>query len=98
MKITWLGHASFRIETAEAVILLDPWLEGNPAFPETRRDEALARATHVLITHGHFDHAAEAQAIGNALGIPLVGIFDWIPSTSVAVFIQAIQSKMPTSG
>ncbi|MBT8412120.1 MAG: MBL fold metallo-hydrolase, partial [Octadecabacter sp.] len=31
MKITWLGHASFRIEIEDAVLLIDPWLAGNPS-------------------------------------------------------------------
>ncbi len=63
MKITWLGHASFRIEIADAVLLIDPWLTGNPSFPDDRRAEALAGATHILITHGHFDHTAELDEI-----------------------------------
>ncbi len=32
MKITWLGHSAFRIETADAKILIDPFLTGNPSF------------------------------------------------------------------
>jgi len=78
MKITWLGHAGFRIEAGDQVVLLDPWLRGNPAFDEARFDEAIAGATHVLITHGHFDHTATAVEIARATGAPLVGIFDWI--------------------
>ena len=78
MKITWLGHAGFRIETGGEVLLLDPWLRGNPSFDEARFDEAIAGATHVLITHGHFDHSANAVEIAKATGAPLVGIFDWI--------------------
>jgi len=78
MKITWLGHASFRIEVGGATLLLDPWLGGNPSFPDERRDEALAGATHVLITHAHFDHAIEAVDIARELSVPLVGIFDWV--------------------
>ncbi|SIS68284.1 metal-dependent hydrolase [Phaeovulum vinaykumarii] len=76
MKITWLGHSGFRIEIEGAVLLIDPWLSGNPAFPETRRAEALAGATHVLISHGHGDHSADAVAITRELGIPCVGIYD----------------------
>ncbi len=76
MKITWLGHASFRIEIEDVVILLDPWLEGNPMFPPQRRAEAIAGATHVLVTHGHSDHAADAPGICTELGIPAVGIYD----------------------
>jgi L-ascorbate metabolism protein UlaG (beta-lactamase superfamily) len=78
MKITWLGHASFRIETGSTVILLDPWLGGNPSFPDERREEAIRGATHVLLTHGHFDHFSEAKDIARECGAPLVGIFDLI--------------------
>ena len=76
MKIIWLGHASFRIEIEDAVLLIDPWLDANPRFPDHKRGAALAGATHVLITHGHGDHAAEAPGICEELGIPAVGIFD----------------------
>jgi len=76
MKITWFGHASFRIEIEQAVILLDPWFVGNPMFPAEARAEAIAGATHVLITHGHSDHAADAPGICQELGVPAVGIFD----------------------
>ena len=90
MKITWLGHSGFRIETAEAVILLDPWLRGNPSFDESRFDEAVEGATHVLITHGHFDHTANAVEIARAAGIPLVGIFDWITWMSESEGVEGI--------
>ena len=63
MKITWLGHASFRIEIGGQVLLLDPWLTGNPMFPGARRAEAIAGATHILNTHGHGDHAGNAVEI-----------------------------------
>jgi L-ascorbate metabolism protein UlaG (beta-lactamase superfamily) len=76
MRIIWLGHSGFRIELADAVLLIDPWLTGNPMFPADRRAEALAGATHVVITHGHGDHSADAVAICREAGIPMVGIYD----------------------
>ena len=76
MKITWLGHSGFRIEIEGAVLLVDPWLTGNPMFPDDRRAEALAGATHVLLTHGHGDHSGDVPAICKELGIPAVGIYD----------------------
>lgn len=76
MRITWLGHSGFRIEIAQAVLLLDPWLTGNPMFPAARRDEAVAGATHVLVTHGHGDHASDAVAIARAAGIPIACIHE----------------------
>jgi L-ascorbate metabolism protein UlaG (beta-lactamase superfamily) len=78
MKITWLGHSGFRIEIEEAVLLVDPWLTGNPMFPAERRAEAIAGATHILITHGHGDHTGDTVPIAKELGIPVVGIYDLI--------------------
>lgn len=74
MKITWLGHASFRIEVEGAVLLVDPWLTGNPSFPDDRKEDALAGATHILLTHGHFDHTSEVEAIANETDAAVVGI------------------------
>ncbi len=71
MKIVWLGHSSFRIEIEDQVLLIDPWLDGSPVFPEGRRDEATNGATHILLTHGHGDHASNAAGIAKAQGIPI---------------------------
>ncbi len=78
MKFTWLGHAGFRIEIGDQVLLLDPWLSGNPVFPQDKRAEAIAGATHILLTHGHFDHSADTVALAKELGVPVVGIFDLV--------------------
>ncbi|MEL6478532.1 MAG: metal-dependent hydrolase [Pseudomonadota bacterium] len=90
MKLTWLGHASFRIETAEAVILLDPWLTGNPSFPDDQRAEVVAGVTHILITHGHGDHASEAAEIASSTGAPVVGIYDWVSHVTADGSIEGI--------
>jgi len=76
MKITWLGHSGFRIEIGNQILLIDPWVTGNPMFPEDRRAEAIAGATHVLVSHAHFDHVNDAPKIAKELGIPVVGKYD----------------------
>lgn len=76
MRIIWLGHSGFRIEIAGAVLLVDPWLAGNPMFDARRRDEAVAGATHVLLSHGHGDHASNALQIAEEGGIPIVCIHE----------------------
>jgi len=73
MKITWLGHASFRIDIGDQVLLLDPWFTGNPMIAPDQRGAAITGATHVLITH---DHATDAPDICRDMGIPAVGIYD----------------------
>lgn len=76
MKITWLGHSGFRIEIGDQVLLVDPWLRGNPSFDEAGFDGAVAGATHVLVSHGHGDHSSGAVEISRATGAPVVGIYD----------------------
>jgi L-ascorbate metabolism protein UlaG (beta-lactamase superfamily) len=76
MKITWLGHSGFRIEIEGEVLLVDPWLTGNPLFPEARRDEAIEGASYILLTHGHGDHSSDVLAIAKEKKIPIVGIYD----------------------
>jgi L-ascorbate metabolism protein UlaG (beta-lactamase superfamily) len=72
MKITWLGHSGFRMEVERATILIDPWLDGNPMFQGHDRAAAIRGATHVLLTHGHGDHASGVIPIAKELGIPVV--------------------------
>lgn len=76
MKITWLGHASFRIAIGDQILLIDPWLEGNPVFPNDQKGEATEGATAILLTHGHGDHGSEVPALAADLGVPVVGIYD----------------------
>lgn len=76
MKLTWLGHSGFRLEIGGLVLLIDPWMTGNPMFPEGKRAEAIADATHILLTHGHGDHAADVLPIAKELGIPVAGTYD----------------------
>ncbi len=75
MKLTWLGHAAFHIEIDGAVILIDPFLSGNPSFkgdtaPWTRG------LTHILLTHGHGDHLGDTIPIARATGATVVADAD----------------------
>ncbi|MXQ06477.1 metal-dependent hydrolase [Alphaproteobacteria bacterium GH1-50] len=76
MKITWLGHASFRIEIEDQILLVDPWFSGNPVFPEGREAEATEGATAILLTHGHGDHTTNAVGIAKAKDIPIACIHE----------------------
>ena len=69
MKIIWLCHSSFRIEIETAVLLIDPWETGNGMFPADQRSAALTGATHILLTHAHGDHAADAAALAAELKV-----------------------------
>lgn len=76
MNITWLGHSGFRIEIGGLVLLIDPWFTGNPVFPADKRAEAIAGATHILVTHAHGDHAADTPAIAADTGAQVICIHE----------------------
>ena len=90
MKIIWLGHGSFRIETGDKVLLIDPWLTGNPVLPEVAHDKAIEGATHILLTHVHFDHVVDVLPLAKKLGLTVVGQYDLIGYWSETEEIKTI--------
>jgi L-ascorbate metabolism protein UlaG (beta-lactamase superfamily) len=78
MKITWYGHSCFRLETGNSVILIDPFLEGNPTFEASgiAWDEATGGVTHVALTHGHSDHVGDAAEICSKRSAPVFANFE----------------------
>lgn len=90
MNIIWLGHASFRIESADQVLLVDPWLTGNPMLTEDQHEGALKGATHILLTHAHFDHSADIVDLAKRLNVPVVGQYDLMTHWSEAEGIETI--------
>ena len=75
MKITWFGHSAFRLEFGSAVVLIDPFLSGNPSFTGDAM-AASSGATHVVLTHGHGDHVGDTAAIAERTGAKLVATFE----------------------
>ncbi|MFW8593548.1 metal-dependent hydrolase [Cribrihabitans neustonicus] len=76
MKVIWLGHGSFRFETGDKVLLLDPWLSGNPVLPQEQHEAAVEGATHIILTHVHFDHVVDVLPLAKRLEVPVVGQYD----------------------
>ena len=61
--LTWLGHNTFKLVTRGAkTVLLDPWVEGNPACPKELR--TFDKLDVMTISHGHGDHMADAVTLG----------------------------------
>lgn len=86
MKITWLGHSAFRVETADAVVLIDPFLNGNPGAKGIDFKEATLGATHIALTHGHGDHVGDTIAIAKETGATVIANADlatWLGSQGV---------------
>jgi L-ascorbate metabolism protein UlaG (beta-lactamase superfamily) len=73
-KITWFGHAAFKIEIAGKTVLIDPWLDGNPASPVKASE--IERADIVYVTHDHGDHLGEAFQICKRTNAVFVATFE----------------------
>lgn len=76
MNIIWLGHGSFRIEIEDQILLVDPWLTGNPMLAANQHDAALTGVTDILVTHAHFDHITDVPTISKAHNAPVSGMYE----------------------
>jgi L-ascorbate metabolism protein UlaG (beta-lactamase superfamily) len=75
IKLTWLGHATFRVETPEGtIIFIDPWVMGNPKCPDSEKN--VKKVDVLLCTHGHLDHIGDAVELAKKHNPKVVGIFE----------------------
>ena len=83
VKLTWLGHGCWSIEVDGQYLLLDPFLDDSPTAPIKAAD---VHADTILISHGHFDHVADAVAIAKRTGATVYSNFEiceWLGSQGV---------------
>ena len=73
-KIRWLGHSGFEVELANKILLIDPWLTGNPLAAMKTSD--IKKADVVCVTHDHGDHMGDAIEICKRTGATFVGIYE----------------------
>lgn len=96
-KLTWFGHAAFRIETPSGkTVLVDPWLT-NPSNPTGKDDVKSVKADLILVTHGHGDHVGDATEIAKRTKAKLVATFD-LGNAMVAQGFPKDQYGMETGG
>ena len=83
--LTWLGHASFRLDTAGGQrIYIDPFLSG-PTCPENEKSPD--RADAIYVTHGHGDHSGDVVNLQNATGATVLGMVElmaWYSQNGIA--------------
>ena len=85
MDIRWLGHSCFELSDGHARVLIDPFLKPNSPTAPVTADEV--EPTHILLSHGHADHVADAVAVAKRTGAPCVAIVElakWLDARGVA--------------
>jgi len=84
MDIRWLGHSCFELSDGTARVLIDPFLKPNsPTAPVTGEE---VEPTHILLSHGHADHIADAVGVATRTGAPVVAIVElakWLDARGV---------------
>ena len=82
--LTWLGHASFRLDTDGGKrIYVDPFPDG-PTFPEGEKEPE--RADAIYVTHGHGDHVAGVVPFQQKTGATVLGMVElcaWLSQNGV---------------
>ncbi|HEY5602305.1 MAG TPA: metal-dependent hydrolase [Gammaproteobacteria bacterium] len=73
VAVQWLGHASFKLTSVTGkVILIDPFITGNPNLPEEYKDlDKLGKVDLILVTHAHGDHLGDGPALAKKQNVPL---------------------------
>jgi L-ascorbate metabolism protein UlaG (beta-lactamase superfamily) len=84
MQIDFIGHATFELVDGDTRVLIDPFLSPhNPAAQLSAED---VDPTHIALTHGHGDHAADVVAVAKRTGAPCVAVTDlagWLSEQGV---------------
>ena len=72
-RVRWLGHACLLFESDGQRVLVDPFLNNNPAAA-ARADEV--PADFILVSHGHGDHVGDTVAIARRTGATVVSNYE----------------------
>jgi L-ascorbate metabolism protein UlaG (beta-lactamase superfamily) len=84
VPLTWLGHASFRLDSPGGKrIYVDPWL-GNPKCPDSEKEPE--RVDLIAITHGHDDHVGDTIELWQKFKPPVVALVElrrWLDEQGV---------------
>ena len=84
VEITWWGHSCFLVQTGDYAVLVDPFLDESPVAPVKAAEVV---ADFILVSHGHFDHLADAVPIAKRTGATVVANFEisqWLKRQGVA--------------
>lgn len=73
MKITYLAHSCFLVQTAKARLIIDPFLTGNPLAPVKAAD---LEVDYILCSHGHEDHTGDALGLSTRCGAPIIANYE----------------------
>src|SRR5690349_14504527 len=84
MEIKYHGHSCFELSEGETSVLVDPFLKPNNLAAVASADDV--SPTHIVISHGHADHMADAVRVAKANDaecVAVVEIAEWLGEVGV---------------
>ncbi len=74
VQITYYGHACFGVNVAGKNLLFDPFIRPNELAKHV--DVSTIPADYIFLSHGHFDHMADALEIANRTGAAIISNYE----------------------
>lgn len=74
MKLTYYGHSCFDVEVDGTHLLFDPFITPNPKAAAI--DAGKIPADYIFVSHGHFDHVADAVDIAKRTGATVIANYE----------------------
>lgn len=71
--LTFLGHATWALETKGTTVLIDPFLTGNTQAPP---GAAELRPAFIIVTHAHGDHYGDTAELAKRTGATVIANFE----------------------
>jgi L-ascorbate metabolism protein UlaG (beta-lactamase superfamily) len=84
LSLTYHGHSCFELTHDGVAVLIDPFLAPHNPVAIITQEELSPQ--HVVLTHGHFDHVADAVALCkrvDATAYAIVEIAEWLKAQGI---------------
>ena len=103
MKLSYYGHSCFSVETGGKILLFDPFIKPNQLAASIEVETI--RADYILVSHGHYDHIADAIEIAQRTRATVISNYEivvWLGKQGIekthAKYVNAVHSSQLPDG
>jgi L-ascorbate metabolism protein UlaG (beta-lactamase superfamily) len=75
-RLQWIGHSTLRIENDSTLILIDPFITGNPAAEQAGIKADDLSPNVIIVSHGHEDHLGDTIALAQRTGAVVISNYE----------------------
>lgn len=71
LKLTYFSHSMFMLDDGTYKVVIDPFITGNPTFPQELAD---IKPDFIVLTHGHGDHLGDGIMLAKKYGAMVIAV------------------------